>query len=100
MAATTKQWALVTGVSKGGLGDALTSELLRRGINVIATGLRITDLEYLTSESSTILMKLEINVTSPVSIAVAVEETQKITNGRLDYLFSKLKLHDSRQTLM
>lgn len=92
MAVTPPQWALVTGVSVGGLGDALTLELLRRGVNVIATGLHLNDLDYLEQAGTGKLAKLELDVTSSSSIAEAVTETQRITNGGLDFLFSRSTL--------
>ncbi|GAB1736957.1 hypothetical protein NU219Hw_g325t1 [Hortaea werneckii] len=86
------KWALITGVSQGGLGDALTSELLARNINVIATNIRMEDMEYLTSTSSPSqnarLEKLQLDVTDPESIAAARDATQKLTGGKLDYLFN------------
>jgi short-subunit dehydrogenase len=39
--AGTNKWALITGVSTGGLGDALAKELLLNNIKVIITGLQL-----------------------------------------------------------
>ncbi|KAI7721078.1 hypothetical protein KC353_g1652 [Hortaea werneckii] len=88
-----EEWALITGVSQGGLGDALTTELLARNINVIATNIRMEDMQYLSSTSSTSqtavrLEKLQLDVTDPKSIATARDATRKLTGGKLDYLFN------------
>ncbi|RMY27511.1 hypothetical protein D0866_10095, partial [Hortaea werneckii] len=87
-----EEWALITGVSQGGLGDALTRELFARNINVIATNIRMEDMEYLSSTSSQSqnarLEKLQLDVTDPKSISTARDATGKLTGGRLDYLFN------------
>ncbi|KAI7233095.1 hypothetical protein KC330_g5561 [Hortaea werneckii] len=88
-----EDWALITGVSQGGLGDALTTELLARNINVIATNIRMDDMQYLSSTSSTSrtaarLEKLQLDVTDPKSIATARDAAAKFTGGKLDYLFN------------
>ena len=92
MTAAARQWALITGVSASGLGGALTSELLSRGINVIAAGLAISDLDYLDRTGLAELEKLQLDVTSSSSIAAAVTESNRITNGKLDFLFSTFGL--------
>ena len=87
-----ERWALITGVSQGGLGDALTTELLARNINVIATNIRIEDMEYLSSTPSSSqdarLEKLQLDVTDLESIATARDATAKLTGGKLDFLFN------------
>ncbi|KAI7340714.1 hypothetical protein KC315_g560 [Hortaea werneckii] len=87
-----EEWALITGVSQGGLGDALTRELLARNINVIATNIRMEDMQYLSSTSSTSqdarLERLHLDVTDPKSIATARDATRELTGGKLDYLFN------------
>lgn len=84
------KWALITGVNDGGMGDAELQQLLKRGINVVATALELSMLDYLKERttSTASIACVELNVTSPPSIAAAVEEVSKITGGRLDYLFS------------
>lgn len=78
-------WCLITGVSPGGLGDALATEFLKRpNVHVIVTGLKISDLDHLSE--STRLAKIQLDVTSSSSISAAVEEVARITGGRLDYL--------------
>ena len=81
-----RRWALVTGVSEGGLGDALTTELLRNGVNVIASALGIRQLDYLDTNEVVGLERIELDVTSASSISAAVTRVEQITDGRLDML--------------
>lgn len=79
------RWCLITGVSAGGLGDALTTELLKRpSFHVIATGLELGYLDYL--ENSANLAKVQLDVTSASSISTAVRNITDLTGGRLHYL--------------
>ncbi len=80
------RWALITGVSQYGTGGALTEELLGHNISVIATGPTLKQLEYLNPNRIAKLEKLELDVTSPDSIAAAVSATERITGGKLDFL--------------
>jgi 1-acylglycerone phosphate reductase len=84
MSPTTRRWALVTGVSEGGLGDALTTELLKHDFNIIATALKLDLLSYF--PQSDCLVRLELDVTSAASIAAAVKEVAAVTNGTLHLL--------------
>lgn len=80
-------YVLITGVSPGGLGDALTTELLKRpNIHVLASGLEEAHLSQLPESDR--ISRLQLDVTSPPSIAAAVAITSKITGGRLDYLIN------------
>lgn len=89
MAQGLQKWALITGVTAGGIGDALAQELLRRNINVIATALDLKLLDYLQRpESKVQLEKLQLDVTKPSTISDAVSQTSRITNGKLHYLFN------------
>jgi 1-acylglycerone phosphate reductase len=83
-----EQWALITGVSEGGLGDALAREFMSRGIHVIATGPTFRQLDYLSSINGAKLGKLELDVTSKESISAAVKAVERTTNGKLDHLFN------------
>ncbi|KAK5170985.1 uncharacterized protein LTR77_004129 [Saxophila tyrrhenica] len=85
-----ERWALITGVSKGGLGDALLHELLSRNINVIATGPTLAQLDYLKPKANNTakLEKLELDVTSPTSITAAATAVRHLTNSRLNYLIN------------
>lgn len=89
MASTHEKWALITGVSEGGLGDALTTELLSHGVNVIATALELQSLDYLVASGQARVEKLQLDVTSTSSIQSVMTETERITGGRLDLLISK-----------
>jgi 1-acylglycerone phosphate reductase len=60
--------ALITGCSKGGIGDALAQEFYHKGVRVI--GLEI----------------LQLDVTSEESIQDAAKYIQKETGGKLNYL--------------
>lgn len=57
-------------------------------MNVIATGLKLSHLEYLEPTSSAKLEKLQLDVTSPASISTAVERVETITNGQLFMLIN------------
>lgn len=92
MASSHEKWALITGVSEGGLGDALMTELLQHNINIIATALELRSLDYLTGTDQSRVERLQLNVTSTSSIASAVLETRRITGGRLHFLISKAKV--------
>ena len=82
----TAKWALVTGVSHGGLGDALAKQLMAKDYNIIATGPTTTQLDYLTESPR--LRKLDLDVTSSASILAAVNAVQSITSSSLDILFN------------
>ncbi|GAB7364612.1 hypothetical protein MBLNU230_g5416t1 [Neophaeotheca triangularis] len=86
MASQQPKWALITGVSQGGLGDALCEAFLASRINVIATAKELSLLAYLQVAEQKQLHCLELDVTCSTSIRLAAEQTSRITNGRLDYL--------------
>jgi 1-acylglycerone phosphate reductase len=84
--AASQTYCLITGVSPGGLGDALTTELLTRpNMHVIATGLELSHLDHITAPSTRVT-KLQLDVTSPSSISSAVEAAERLTGGVLHYL--------------
>jgi len=79
-------YCLITGVSPGGLGDALLTELLNQpNIEIIATGLSLSHLDHITAPSARVT-KLQLDVTSPSSISSALKEVERLTNGVLHYL--------------
>jgi len=80
-----KRWALITGVSEGGLGDALTQEFLARDINVIASSIDISLLKYLQPIPAQ-LEHVQLDVTITESISAAVGQVFRVTDGRLDFL--------------
>lgn len=80
-------YILITGVSLGGLGDALTTELLKQpNIHILASGLESTHLSHLPNSDR--ISRLQLDVTSPTSISSAVATVTSITNGRLNYLIN------------
>jgi 1-acylglycerone phosphate reductase len=81
-----RKWALITGVSEGGLGDALATELLKHDFNVIITALQLEHLDYFPQNNY--VAKLELDVTSAASISAALEKVSTTTNGRLDLLIN------------
>jgi 1-acylglycerone phosphate reductase len=90
MSTTTKPqiYCLITGVSPGGLGDALTTELLTRpNVHVIATGLSLSHLDHITAPPTRVT-KLQLDVTSPSSISAAVATVERLTDGFLNYLIN------------
>jgi NAD(P)-dependent dehydrogenase (short-subunit alcohol dehydrogenase family) len=87
MANTSPIYILITGVSQGGLGDALTTELLKRpDIHILASGLDIAHLAHLPSNDR--ISTLQLDVTSPTSISSAAATVTAITNGHLHYLIT------------
>ena len=86
--ASHRKWALITGVSEGGLGDALAKELLANDINVIFTGLKLELLDYFSNGSTSRVEKLELDVTSTSSISAALTMVRDITGGGLDILIN------------
>jgi NAD(P)-dependent dehydrogenase (short-subunit alcohol dehydrogenase family) len=86
--ATQRKWALITGVSEGGLGEALARELLANNINVIITGLKLEHLDYFSNGATSRVEKLELDVTSASSISAAVVMVRDIAGGRLDILIN------------
>ncbi|KAF2094150.1 putative short-chain dehydrogenase/reductase [Rhizodiscina lignyota] len=85
------KWALVTGVSAGGMGDAEVDAFLKRKVNVIATAVDIKLLDYLHGDDEKYgasLVHVELDVTSAESIAAAVQQVEKITDGKLDFLIN------------
>jgi 1-acylglycerone phosphate reductase len=80
-------YILITGISPGGLGAALTTELLKNpDTHILATGLSLTHLSHLPLSHR--ISKLELDVTSPTSISTALTATTTITSGRLNYLIN------------
>jgi 1-acylglycerone phosphate reductase len=85
-------YILITGISPGGLGAALTTELLKNpDTHILATGLSLTHLSHLPLSHLPLshrISKLELDVTSPTSISTALTATTTITSGRLNYLIN------------
>ena len=80
-----KKTALITGCSPGGIGYALALEFHSKGLHVFATARNekaIADLEALGIDA------LQLEVTSPGSIAGVKRHISERTNGSLDYLIN------------
>lgn len=91
MADQQRKWALITGASPGGMGEAEAAAFLKRGVNVIATSIDTNDVEYLEPEKGSndgFLVTLRLDVTSTKSIDAAVKQVEHLTDGRLDFLIN------------
>ncbi|EME83358.1 uncharacterized protein MYCFIDRAFT_39206 [Pseudocercospora fijiensis CIRAD86] len=91
------RWALITGASPGGMGEAETSAFLKRGINVISTSLEADkqEIEHVSPSPGTrdgFLVILHLDVTSSKSIAAAVKTVHQLTEGKLDWLVNNAGL--------
>lgn len=75
---------LITGCSSG-IGYSVAHELHVKGYRVFATARKIEDVTRLHNEG---LEALQLDVTDETSIAKALQEILKRTNGRLDVLFN------------
>ena len=74
---------LITGCSPGGIGYALATQFHSKGLHVFATARNekaVTDLRALGVEA------LQLEVTSPESVAEVKRHISELTNGSLDYL--------------
>jgi 1-acylglycerone phosphate reductase len=80
---TGQKTALVTGTSKGGVGDHIAQELHKRGFRVFATARTLSKVEHLRQMGLEVLI---LDVTSSESIAEAVQHVRGLTNGTLDIL--------------
>jgi NADP-dependent 3-hydroxy acid dehydrogenase YdfG len=75
--------ALVTGCSKGGIGDALAQELHKRGFHVFATARNLTTIQHLLDQG---LDTVQLDVADSRSIDAAVKHVQEAAGGKLDML--------------
>lgn len=78
-----RKTALITGCSPGGIGYALALEFRSKGIHVFATARNektVTDLNALGLEA------LQLEVTSPESVAEVKRHVSERTSGSLDFL--------------
>jgi 1-acylglycerone phosphate reductase len=83
--ASRRKSVLITGCSKGGLGDALARELHQRGLRVIATARDTSKMDELIAlgvETHT------LDVLSSQSIQECVSTISSLTDGTLDYLIN------------
>jgi NAD(P)-dependent dehydrogenase (short-subunit alcohol dehydrogenase family) len=80
---TMSKYALITGCSKGGIGEALALEFQRKGVKVFATGRDLTKVQHLKEAGIEVL---HLDVTSNESIREAVATVKRRSAGRLDFL--------------
>ncbi|CAM1511695.1 Fc.00g092080.m01.CDS01 [Cosmosporella sp. VM-42] len=78
-----RKTALVTGTSKGGIGDSLAQELHKRGFRVFATARNPAKVEHLKELGIEIVF---LEVTDAESIKKAAAEVSALTDGKLDML--------------
>lgn len=81
---------LITGCSDGGIGSALAISFQARRFKVFATTRSTEKMRCLEPIEKKFLLPLE--VTSPSSIASAVDTVKSANNGRLDYLVNNAGL--------
>ena len=76
---------LITGCSKGGIGDVLAREFRRRGLRVFASARNPDKMQHFADLK---IETLVLDVTSKASIEAGVEAVRAATDGRLDYLIN------------
>jgi NAD(P)-dependent dehydrogenase (short-subunit alcohol dehydrogenase family) len=82
---------LVTGCSKGSIGSSLALAFSRRpGFYVFSTARSLTHVDHLSSVPN--ITGVELDVTSPTSVAAAVSFIEERTGGKLDYLVNNAGL--------
>ncbi|HEY3801185.1 MAG TPA: SDR family oxidoreductase [Kofleriaceae bacterium] len=82
MSSSSSKIVLVTGATAG-IGRMTALHLAKRGHHVIATGRKLPELAALKAEAGSLeLDTLALDVTSPASIAAAVNAVDALTNGR------------------
>lgn len=84
---------LITGCSKGGIGDAIAQEFHKRGVRVFATPRNLAKVEHLRALG---LEVLQLDVLSADSIQIAGAEVRKATGGTLDFLVNNAGAGASR----
>jgi NADP-dependent 3-hydroxy acid dehydrogenase YdfG len=75
--------ALITGCSRGGIGDALAQEFYHKGVRVFASARDLSKIQHLKAMG---LDTVQLDVTSEESIQNAVRYIEKESGGKLDYL--------------
>lgn len=81
----TSRSILITGCSKGGLGDSLARAFHAHGLRVIATARNPSKMEHLKALG---IETLTLDVTSQESIQRCVQEVSSLTGGSLDILLN------------
>lgn len=82
---STRQSALVTGASRGGLGDALAQELHARGFRVFATARTLPTVQHLKDLGMDVV---EMDVADSTSIRNAAAQVASLSGNRLDILIN------------
>jgi len=80
-----KRTVLITGCSKGGLGDALARAFHAHGLRVIATARNLSKVEHFKAMG---IETLELDVVSAESIERCVRKVSEMTGGSLDVLLN------------
>ncbi|KIV95490.1 hypothetical protein PV10_03142 [Exophiala mesophila] len=76
---------LITGCSKGGIGDVLAQQLHQKGLLVFATARSLAKIEHLKEQG---IKVLQLDVVDDASIQKAVEQVGAETGGKLDFLIN------------
>lgn len=85
MSKAPKKTALITGCSKGGLGDALAREFHSKGIRVLATARNLSRIEHFKELG---IETLKLDVEDSESIKAAAKAVEELTGGKLDFLLN------------
>lgn len=80
------KYVLITGCSDGGIGSALAQAFHDKGLYVFATARDISKMQNLRDLAN--ITFLQLDVTSPASIATAYKIVENETNGKLHYLIN------------
>ncbi|KAJ5439633.1 oxidoreductase [Penicillium daleae] len=80
------EYVLITGCSDGGIGSALAQSFHDKGLYVFATARDISKIQNLRDLAN--ITFLQLDVTSPASIATAYKIVENETNGKLHYLIN------------
>lgn len=81
--ASSQKTVLVTGTSKGGLGDYLAREFHKRGLRVFATARSPSKVQHLKELGIEIIL---LEVKDSESIKNAAAQVSDLTDGKLDFL--------------
>lgn len=78
-----RKTVLITGCSKGGIGDALAQSFHKRGFKVFASARNLSKIEHLKAMGMSVLA---LDIVDPTSVKNAVEIIKTATGGTLDFL--------------
>jgi 1-acylglycerone phosphate reductase len=77
------KYAVITGCSAGGIGDAIAQAFHKQGVHVFATARSLDKIRHLKEMG---MSTLQLDVLSSSSIASALSAIDATTNGKLDFL--------------